>query len=420
MLKVLINAYAVSPNIGSEPGMAWNWCVNLAKYCELFIITEGEFEDKIETVVPTLEQGKNMHFYFNPVSEKVRRMCWNQGDWRFYRHYWYWQKKTADIARDICKKEKIDVLHQLNMIGFREPGYLWKVSKETGIPFVWGPVGGLKQFPLKYVGGGSLKMKLFLVLKNYLNIWQLKYKTRVEQALKQASLIISSIPDSQKAIKTYKGLESVIIPETGTFAGFSFQQSDNRFYDDYLTVLWIGKFDFRKRLDLAIAALATIANPKILLKVFGTGNEEQQRKAQEYAKRLGVEDCIQWLGNCPNTKVMEEMQKADLFLFTSVNEDTSTVVLEAVSNHLPVLCFDACGMSAVVTDDVGIKIPLSNPEQSVKDFAEKIDYLYHHRDVLKTMSDNCKLRAEELSWENKAKQMVALYDNVLKKRKLKK
>ena len=54
MLSVLINAYACSPNMGSEPGMAWNWCVNLAKYCELHIITEGEFRDKIEAVVPTL------------------------------------------------------------------------------------------------------------------------------------------------------------------------------------------------------------------------------------------------------------------------------------------------------------------------------------------------------------------------------
>ena len=51
MLSVLINAYACSPNMGSEPGMAWNWCANLANYCELHIITEGEFRDKIEAVV---------------------------------------------------------------------------------------------------------------------------------------------------------------------------------------------------------------------------------------------------------------------------------------------------------------------------------------------------------------------------------
>lgn len=48
MTKILINAYACSPGMGSEPGMAWNWVVNLAKHCELHIITEGEFKDEIE------------------------------------------------------------------------------------------------------------------------------------------------------------------------------------------------------------------------------------------------------------------------------------------------------------------------------------------------------------------------------------
>lgn len=29
MISILMNAYACSPNMGSEPGMAWNWWVNL-------------------------------------------------------------------------------------------------------------------------------------------------------------------------------------------------------------------------------------------------------------------------------------------------------------------------------------------------------------------------------------------------------
>lgn len=412
-MKVLINTYACSPNMGSEPGMAWNWCVNLAKHCELFIITEGEFRDKIEAALPGLPQASNMHFYYNPVSDRVRQMCWNQGDWRFYKYYKEWQKKTADIARDICRKETIDILHQLNMIGFREPGYLWMVSKETEIPFVWGPIGGLKQFPMAYAEGSSMKMKFFMHLKNFLNRWQLKHDRRVDAAIKQASLLVSSIPDSYRTIKKYKGMESVIIPETGTFMQANHVTDANRFTKEYLIILWVGKFDFRKRLDLAILALATAANSKIVLKILGAGNKTQIEEAKSLVQRLGVADNVQWMGNCPHEQVVKEMQNANIFLFTSVNEDTSTVVLEAISNHLPVLCFDTCGMSAVITEDVGIKIPLSTPNQSVKDFAEKIEYLYAHREVLARMSENCKKRAEELSWENKAKQMVGLYEKAI-------
>ena len=418
MLKILINAYACSPGMGSEPGMAWNWCVNLAKFCELHVITEGEFKGNIESTMQFLPQAKNMHFYYSPIPENVRRMCWNQGNWGFYKYYKDWQWKTYRIAKNICGEKKIDILHQLNMIGFREPGYLWRVSRELKIPFVWGPIGGLKQFPMAYAIGGSLKMKVFLRLKNFLNVWQLKNDSRVDAAIRQASLLISSIPDSYNAIKKYKRKESVIIPETGTFVQEDFVNETNRFTKDSVTILWVGKFDFRKRLDLAIAIVSQIKNscPQIILKIYGTGNQNQIDEVKSLAQQMDAESIIQWMGNCPNEQVTGDMRSADIFLFTSVNEDTSTVVLEAIGNHLPVLCFDTCGMAHVINDEVGIKIPLTNPQQSVKDFAEKIKNLYHHREVLERMSQNCRKRAEELSWENKAKQMVELYEKVVQQK----
>lgn len=50
MLSIFINVYVCFFNMGSELGMVWNWCINLVRYCELYIIIEGEFRDKIEVV----------------------------------------------------------------------------------------------------------------------------------------------------------------------------------------------------------------------------------------------------------------------------------------------------------------------------------------------------------------------------------
>ena len=413
MLKVLINAYACSPGIGSEPGMAWNWVKNLAKFCELYIITEGEFRERIEAVVPTLEQGGNMHFYYNPVSDEIRKMCWNQGDWRFYKYYRQWQWKTYLMAKDICETEKIDVLHQLNMIGFREPGYLWKLSKENGVPFVWGPIGGLKQFPTAYLKGSVLKMQLFMRLKNFLNIWQLKHEKRVGEALKTAKLLISSIPDSYRALKKYKGLESMVIPETGCF--LSDDISTDRFDDEEFHIMWVGKFDFRKQLPLALQAVALAKNPKLKLDVYGSGFVGQVEMAKRMGEELGISQQVIWHGNQKNDVIMEAMRKAQLFFFTSVNEDTSTVVLEAVSNRLPVVCFNACGMSAVIDDSVGRKIALSHPSQSAHDFARILNELESNRALLKHLSENCKQRQMDLSWEVKARMVVEEYEKIIGK-----
>jgi Glycosyltransferase len=84
-----------------------------------------------------------------------------------------------------------------------------------------------------------------------------------------------------------------------------------------------------------------------------------------------------------------------------VSEDTSTVVLEAVSNQLPVVCFDVCGMATVIDETVGRKITLSSPIQSVKDFAKVLNELEADRSLLKQLSLNCRQRQEELSWDNK-------------------
>lgn len=410
MLKVLINAYACSPGMGSEPGMAWNWVSNLAKFCELYIITEGEFRDKIEEVVPTLEQGKNMHFYYNPVSDEIRKMCWNQGDWRFYKYYKQWQWKTYQIAKEIVASHHIDVLHQLNMIGFREPGYLWEID---GIPFVWGPIGGLKQFPLAYLNNAGWKEKLFNRVKNLINILQIKYDRRVSSALHKASILVSSIPDSYRAIKKYQHIESYIIPETGCF--LSDDLPLERFEQKEFHIMWVGKFDFRKQLPIAIKTLKESANKNIIMDIYGTGNDQQIALNKKLVKDLGIENQIVWHGNQSNSAVIKAMKKAQLFFFTSVNEDTSTVVLEAISSRLPVLCFNACGFGAVVDNTVGRKIELSNPDRSVKEFAEILNYLEKNRDLLKEMSLNCKKKQEELSWDNKAKQMVELYKKAISK-----
>ncbi len=408
MLSILVNAYACSPNMGSEPGMAWNWCVNLASYCELHIITEGEFRDKIEAVLPTLPQGRNMHFYYNPVSEEVRRMCWNQGDWRFYKHYREWQWRTYEIAKEIMRCTHIDILHQLNMIGFREPGYLWKIEN---VPFVWGPIGGLMQFPTAYLRGAGLWQAVFNRIKNVINVWQIKHDKRVASALHRASVLVSSIPDSANAIKRWHHLDSIVIPETGCEI---IEEAGNKgFSREGLDVIWVGKFDFRKRLDIALKALKATKNKSIHLNVFGTGTEKQIEEARKMSTQMGLDNQVSWMGAVTNEQVKKSMNESDVFLFTSISEETSTVVLEAISQCLPVVCFDTCGMAYVINESVGRKITLTNPSQSAEDFAKVLSELANDKTRLEEMSSNCALRAKELSWESKARQMVELYKKAI-------
>lgn len=402
-MKILINAYACSPDMGSEPGMAWNWCINLARHCELFIITEGEFRDKIERAVANLPQSNNMHFYYNPIAEKVRKMCWNQGDWRFYWYYRKWQLKTLDIARTICRDHDIDIIHQLNMIGFREPGYLWKIK---GIPFVWGPTNAKESFPTAYLKKAPFRDRLFITVKNLLNRIQLEYSSRVKSAASTASYILAASSESAISIKKYFHAEAIVINETG--CSFSRTSIDRSFDGDSLHLLWVGRGIFTKQSKLAIDILNRLKDEPIVIHFVGC-NAEEESNLRNYAIQRNVEKQCQWHGVVSHKEVQSFMQECQLLLFTSLAEGTPHVVLEAIANNLPVICFDTCGQGDCVDDTVGIKIPLSTPERSVADFAEAISRVYNDRKLLHGLSHNCQKRSRELSWEAKAKAMVDMY-----------
>lgn len=412
MLSILINAYACSPNMGSEPGMAWNWCVNIAKYCELHIITEGEFRDKIETVLSTLPQGKNMHFYYNPVSAEIRKMCWNQGDWRFYIYYDKWQKKTLQIAQEIIKKHHIDLIHQLNMVGFREPGYLWSINEK---PFIWGPIAGLGSIPFSFLKGGGIKFTLFYLIKNQITKLQLKYSSKVNAALKKADILITATPESGDIIQKTHHIDSIQINETG--CSTKENTSNTRKEDSSFDILWVGRFIYTKQLKLALNVIKEIKNLKnIKFHIVGQAfKEEETQTYKSYATTLGIDNICIWHGQIPNNQVMELMRKSHIFFFTSIFEATSTVILEAIQNKLPIVCFDRCGFGPIVDSNIGRKIPLSTPQNAVKDFSREITDLYNHREQLQEMAENCSKKQQELSWENKAKQMVELYQKALSK-----
>lgn len=422
MLKILVNSYTCCPGMGSEQGMGWHWIINLARFCDLFVISEGEYRTQVEAWLAEDENhdiAKHLHFYWNPIGgddieecERIRKMCWNQGQWSFYYYYEKWQKETAKIAKRICCEQKIDVLHQLNMIGFREPGFLWEVSRLLNIPLVWGPIDAKKSFPMAYAKDAPLKFRLFCLAKNIITLFQLKYGKRIHLAADTASCIVSASSNSVCSVQEYFRRKSPLINETGCYP--SEKPIIKNFTSQSFDVLWVGKVDFRKQLSMALESLVLLSDLKdVKLHIVGGGS---LKTYQQKAHQLGVSDRCVWYGAVSHNRVQELMQNSELFLFTSVAEGTPHVVMESLANGLPVICLDTCGQGDCVTDKVGIKLPLTNAKQSVVDFASAIRSLHEDRAKLDALSRNCKQRQQELSWDVKVQSMVAIYNKVLTER----
>lgn len=406
-MNVLVNAYACNPYWGSEQGIGWHWSIELAKYCKVIVITEGEFWENIEKALAELPQKDNLTFIYNNVSDRVRKMCWNQGDWRFYFYYRKWQMKTLEIAREICEKERIDIIHQLNMQGFREPGLLWKIK---GPKYVWGPVGGMGLIPMAYLKGEPLKKKIYFRVKNIINSLQSRYQPNVRHTVERADVLLASTPDEQRIFKEIYHRDSYFLNDTGcelNMLAHDWSRTDNAPLD----ILWVGKFDFRKQLALAIRVIGELRDLNVRLNIVGGGPNENDYK--RLAEELGVTDKCIFHEILPNEKVLKMMQLMDFLFFTSIKEGTPTVIPEAISSGLPIVCFDTCGFGPIVDESIGKKIKITNPEQSVKDFADVIRHICHHRELLPQMSEKCGLKQQGLSWSHKAEFVVEIYEKLL-------
>lgn len=407
-MKVLINAYACSPTWGSEPGMGWNWITNLAKYAELFIITEGEWENEIKESLENHPYKYNLHFYFLPVPDKVRKMCWNQGDWRFYYYYDKWQKRALSLAREIVDKEKIDVIHQLNMVGFREPGYLWKLDK----PLVWGPIGGMDNLPFRYLEKAPFSQKVMLYLKNTISSFQLRYNSKINKAFDKASVVIAAVPAVQEKVWKVKKKKCIFINETGCYDQHT-AIPDKRNRKDF-HVLWVGRFLYTKRLDIALKAIAMVKDlPGLHFHIVGTGSDREIKNYKSIANNLEINDICIWHGKVDNPKVHEMMRMSDIFFFTSIMEATSTVIPEAINNGLPILCFNTCGFGPIVTDEIGKRVEMTAPEESILIFSKELRNLYNNKELLHQMSENCKKTLKGLLWVNKAEKVSKIYGEIL-------
>ena len=82
-----------------------------------------------------------------------------------------------------------------------------------------------------------------------------------------------------------------------------------------------------------------------------------------------------WMGQVPFQQVHEEMDRQDALVVSSVQDGTSTVLMEALASGLPVICHDISGMSHAIDENSGIKVPLRDRQTSVLEFTDAITRL---------------------------------------------
>ena len=408
-LKILLSVYACSPVRGSEPGMGWGFVKALAAYHDLWVITEKEkFQQEIQKGIAHETSIKDhVKFYFLAKKRhRTLRKIWPPSYYWFYRQ---WHKSAFNLAVTLDHEIKFDVVHQLNMVGFREPGFLWKLDR----PFVWGPIGGLVQMPLKFLPSLGGYGFCFYLGRNIYNWFQSRYLLRPKIAARRAGKgLISATQDTANKVEKLWDCKSNVISEIGLPGKIQNTFALRNQSSDPFRIVWSGQHQAGKALNILLYALAMIsAKIKWKLEILGQGKETNNWK--QLAADLGINSNCKWHGWIKRNRALEIMQASHCSVITSLKDLTSTVTVEALSNGLPVICLDHCGFADAVTDSCGIKIAVTTPKKVKKDLADAIMLLANDEELRKKMALAALERAKDFDWDIKAQKITQIYHQVI-------
>jgi glycosyltransferase involved in cell wall biosynthesis len=155
-----------------------------------------------------------------------------------------------------------------------------------------------------------------------------------------------------------------------------------------LRVLFVGALDQRKGLTYLFDAVEG-AEKWLSLTVIGTRPHEAcavlDRKLQNH----------RWISTLPHARVLEEMSRHDVLVFPSLFEGFGLVIVEALSQGLPVITTDHTAGPDVITDGrEGFIVPI----RDVRSIREKLEWLAADASRLESMREAAYARAAQLEW----------------------
>ena len=166
--------------------------------------------------------------------------------------------------------------------------------------------------------------------------------------------------------------------------------------DGKLRVLFVGSLSQRKGLSYLLAAVARLKS-RVELTLIG-------RKMHECPALDAALREHRWIPSLSHEAVLEQMSGHDVMVFPSLFEGCALVVLEAMSQGVPVIATPNTGSGDFISSgEDGFVVPIRDVEAIV----EKLEILIGDRDRLTEMSRAARRTAAQHSWEQYRRRLAA-------------
>ncbi len=396
-MNILLSAYACEPNKGSEPEVGWKWALALSKRGhQVYVITRKNNKNIIDEYLKKNSLDNLKFIYFDFPSWILKTIKGKSNAYAYF-YIFLWQIGIFFAIKPVLKKIKFDFIHHVTFASLRFPSFLSLYN----IPFIYGPVAGGDTIPFRLRKKFSFLEKMREFIRDINNRY-IKISPFINLTLSRSHKIYVTSEETKKLIpkkyyhKTYLklaiGIDGV-------------KNLDEKYYkeDKSYTLCYVGNLLYLKGTSILISTFyeLTKKNKNIRLLIAGDGPEISN--INKMIHKLNISNFVTLLGKLERNKLDNLYKNCDLLLFPSLRDSGGFVILEAMSNGLPVAILKKGGPAQMVNNECGICIELNdkNEDQIIKELTNKISYFINNIEDQKYKRAKSLIKVKEFSWDQK-------------------
>jgi D-inositol-3-phosphate glycosyltransferase len=258
-------------------------------------------------------------------------------------------------------------------------------------------------------------------VKNRARISEQEPKLRIRQERRIARLadaVVTASSHERQLLQRYYGADPAKMHTVPCGVDLDlFQPRDRRAARQALglpatspVLLWVGRLEKLKGVDILIGAVAQIPEDLTLLIVGGderAASLKAELRAQ--AEAAGIAGRMRFEGAVAHDALPLYYSAADVCVVPSYYESFGLVAVEAMACGIPVVASRVGGLVSTVSDgETGYLIPWRCPEP----FAEKLEVLLANPELRANFGRSARRSVERFRWSTVGLQMAALYDSV--------
>jgi glycosyltransferase involved in cell wall biosynthesis len=413
-LRVLVSAFACCPPgarvfEGGEDLLGWRVISQLARFYEVWVITQPRKQGAIEAVRRHL-LGDTVRFQY----VRLPRWCepWLRVRGLHQLYYYFWQIRAWLSAVRLHRHIRFHVMHHVTYAND------WMASFAGAllpIPYIRGPGGGAHRVPARFLSEFSLDGRLWECVR-VIGQWLFRRDPVFIIGQQRARAILVCNREAMAAVPVRWRGKSRLFPVNGIddeelrWLANAVERGNAHF-----NVLFAGRLSRIKGTSLALKAFKEFSDKHSEAEFTVIGDGADAKSFEQLITSLGLEGRVRLLPWMPRQRFLDALRRCDVFLFPSLRDGGGAVVIEAMAAGKPVVCLDLGGPGMHVQDGCGMKIPARWPSQVIREIAMALEELWGDKSLRDRLGRAARTRIESsYRWNHLGERLRDVYEEAVR------